>query len=180
LSPAKDDFGLSVYYSIDYAWLDNHSGQKKDTLSLELILLLQKYFLEGEMVWTANLGTESTYAKRGELDDLPAGYDWPTEPEMEIEFIAGTGLSYRFITNWYLGAEALYEAEHETEVGLERYSLFAGPSLHYGSQTWWSTLTYMSQMRGGGEMHSGQTEPDQLHLIEKTKQEVRFKLGFNF
>jgi hypothetical protein len=73
----------------------------------------------------------------------------------------------------------MYEAEHETEVGRERWSIFAGPSIHYGGKKWWATLSWMPQIRGGGETYAGQTDMN-LHLVEKTKQEVRFKVGFNF
>lgn len=179
LSPAKDDFGLAGYLSTGYSWLDPHSGQKKDKFTVETKLLAQKYFLDGELVWLGNLGMEATMAKRGALDNLPEDFDWPTHPEMEIGFSAGTGLSYRFAPNWFVGAEVLYEAEHETEVGRERWSIHAGPSLHYGGKKWWATLSWIPQIRGGGETYAGQADLN-LHLVEKTKQEVRFKVGFNF
>ncbi|HZX27300.1 MAG TPA: DUF6662 family protein, partial [Telluria sp.] len=69
--------------------------------------------------------------------------------------------------------------EFETEVGQERWSWFAGPTLHYGGKSWWATLTWFQQIRGGGEKFAGQDDND-LHLIEKTKQEVRVKFGFEF
>ena len=105
--------------------------------------------------------------------------EWGTDPEMEISTKIGTGLSYRFAPGWYAGAEVLREAEYETDVGLERWSVFAGPTLHYGGKQWWATLTYFKQLRGGGEKYAGQSD-EHLHLIEKTKNEVRLKLGYNF
>ena len=184
LSPAKDDFGLAGYMSLSYDWLDKHSGQDKDKYSIELELLAQKYFMEGQLVWAANIGTEAAYAKRDALSasrlaSLPADYDWPTDPEMEIEMKAGTGLSYRFAPGWFVGAETLYETEFETEVGQERWSWFAGPSLHYGGKDWWATVTWFHQLKGGGEKFEGQDDND-LHLIEKTKDEVRIKVGYEF
>ncbi len=179
LSPAKDDFGLSSYLSLSYDWLDIHSGQDKDKVSLELLFLMQKYFLEGELIWVANLGTESAHSDRKPISHLPDNFEWPVEPEMEIEFKAGTGLSYRFIPNWFIGGEAMYEVEYETEVNCERWSLFAGPSLHYGSEKWWSTITWMPQLKGGGLTFPEQ-DTQNLHLIEKTKQEFRWKIGFDF
>jgi hypothetical protein len=178
LSPALDDFGLSVMVGLDYLVLDPHSGRDKDTISISLDLQLQKYFMEGQLVWVANLGTESTRATRAPIADLPEDFEWPTEMEVEIEFLTGTGVSYRFMPNWYVGLETLYEIEYETEVALERRSLFAGPTLHYGGEKFWLTLTWFDQIRGGGETYDGQ--PSGLHLIEKTEQEVRFKLGLNF
>lgn len=179
LSAAKDDLGLATYFAIDQNWLDMHSGQKKDKTSMELELLLQKYFMEGEMIGVLNFGMEATRAKRDTIDDLPTDFEWPTVVEMEVELKTGAGLTYRFQPNWFAGAEVLYETEYETEVDQERWSLFAGPSLHYGSEKWWATLTWLRQMRGGGETFEDQDD-DRLHLIEKTKQEIRLKIGLNF
>ncbi len=179
LSPAKDDIGLSGLIGFDYTWKDKHSGQDKQTASVETALLLQKFMLEGQLTWVGNLGMEATYAKRDEIDGLPEDFEWPTDPEMEIELIFGTGLNYRFAPKWSLSMEVLYETEFETEVGQERWSVFAGPSLHYGSQTWWATLTWLPQLEGGGEQYEDQSDTD-LHLIEKTETEVRLKIGFNF
>lgn len=179
LSAAKDDIGLSMYTSLDYSWLDTHSGQEKDSTSFETMLLVQKYFLEGELIWLGNFGIESTYAHRRQVSDLPPDFEWPNHPEMEIELKAGTGLTYRFVPKWFIGGEVFYESEYETEVGQERWSTFAGPTLHYGSERWWSTFTYFKQLQGGGPPYPGQ-EDTKLHLIEKTKQEVRLKVGYNF
>jgi len=179
LSPAKDDIGLAGNISFDYDWIDTHSGQDKDTYSVEIDALLQKFMLEGQLSWVTNIGMETTFADRAEINDLPAGFDWPTDPEMEIELKFGSGVSYRVAPNWFLGLEAFYETEFETEVGQERWSVFAGPSVHYGSQTWWATITYLPQIKGGGETYENQPDTD-LHLIEKTEQEFRLKVGFNF
>lgn len=178
LSPALDDFGLSMTAGLDYLVLDPHSGRDKDTISIDLEVQLQKYFLEGQLIWAANFGTEGTRATRKPIDNLPEDFEWPTGMEVEIEFWAGTGLSYRFVPNWFIGVETLYETEYETEVAMERNSLFAGPTLHYGGEDYWFTLTYFDQVRGGGETFEGQ--PSGLHLIEKTEQEIRFKVGLNF
>jgi hypothetical protein len=179
LSPALDDFGLSTYVSLVYDRLDPHSGQDKAAYSVEGTLLAQKYFFEGQLVWVANVGTEATRATRGPIENLPPGFDWPINPEIEWEWTVGSGATYRFARNWYAGLELVYQTEFETEVGQERWSLFAGPSLHYGAQRWWATLTWTPQLRGGGEQYPRQTETD-LHLVEKTEREVRFKFGFNF
>lgn len=178
LSPALDNIGLSAIVGLDYLTLDPHSGRDKDTISISLDVQVQKYFMEGQLVWVANFGTESTRATRKAIANLPEDFEWPTEMEVEIEFSAGTGLSYRFLPNWYFGAETLYETEYETEVAMERNSVFAGPSLHYGGEKFWLTLTWFDQIRGGGETYEGQ--PSGLHLIEKTEQELRFKIGVNF
>lgn len=179
LRPAVAKVGLSLRFGLDYSWIDRHSGEDKDTASFEVDLIAQKYLLDGQLVWVGNFGLETTYADRAEIEGLPEGFEWPTDPEMEVEIKIGTGLSYRFVPKWFLGGEILYETEFETEVGQERWSVFAGPSLHYGSAKWWATLTYLPQLEGGGEQYGDQPDTS-LHLIEKTKQEIRLKLGFNF
>ncbi len=179
LSPALDDFGLSGYLALDHNWLDPHSGKDKDTTSLEMQLLMQKYFFDGQLIWAGNVGTEFTYAKRDNINNLPAGFEWPTDPEMELELMFGTGVSYRFANNWFIGAEVLYETEFETEVGQERYSWQAGPSIHYGGNAFWATFSWLPQIYGGGEQFASQDDTD-LHLIEKTKNEFVFKFGVDF
>jgi hypothetical protein len=179
LSPAKDDFGLSGTAALEYAWIDPHSGQKKSTLSAEFGLQMQKYYLDGQLVVVGNAMLEATRAKREPIDNLPAGFDWPTTPEMEIEPTFGAGFSYRFAPGWFAGLEAVYQSEYETEVDQERWTVFAGPSVHYAAQKWWGTLTLMRQLRGGGETFAEQGD-NRLHLIEKTRHELRLKLGFNF
>jgi len=176
LSPALAPVGVAGYWELDYMTIDPNSGQDKTTISAEGLLLLQKYFLEGQLIWVGNLGLESTYAKRDHIDGLPEDFEWPTDPEMEIELTAGSGLTYRFAPRWFAGVEALYETEYETEVGQERWSVFAGPNLHYATEHWWATLSYLGQLDGGGEHISPN---DDLHLIEKTKREIIFKFGVN-
>ncbi|HEY9199769.1 MAG TPA: DUF6662 family protein [Gammaproteobacteria bacterium] len=179
LSPVKDGIGVSLYVEPTIGTKDPHSGLDKRTYSLETLLLLQKNFFDDTLVWMTNLGFESTYARRDPVDNLPANFEWPVIPEMEIEPLIATGVSYRFAPNWYVGAETQYLAEYETEVGQERWSWFAGPTLHYGAQKWWATLTWFPQIQGGGELVPGQDDTD-LHLVEKTKQELRLKVGINF
>ncbi len=179
LSPLIDGVGLATRVSLEHSWLDPHSGQDKDTTSLGLDLLLQKNFLDDQLIGVANFGIESTYAKRDAIANLPAGFEWPTNPEMEIELSAGTGFTYRVAPRWFLGAETFYQTEFETEVGQERWSWHAGPTVHYAAKSWWATLTWMPQIKGGGEQYPGQSDTG-LHLIEKTKQETRLKFGYNF
>ena len=118
-------------------------------------------------------------ARRDAVSDLPEGFEWPTDEKMEIEFMAGTGVSYRFAPNRFVGADVLYQVERETEVAIERWSVQAGPCVHCGTRQWWATVTWLPQLAGGGEMFPEQDDKN-LHLIEKTKQEVRLKFGYNF
>ncbi|MCT2560237.1 hypothetical protein N0B51_14740 [Tsuneonella sp. YG55] len=178
LSPALDDFGLAIITAAEWKRLDPHSGQDKTEFEGKVVLAAQKYFRQGQIVWVGNLGIKAGVADRAPIADLPPDFDWPTTPEAEIELTAGTGITYRVASNWYLGAETQYATEFETEVGQERWSLFAGPTIHYGGKKIWATLTWFPQLAGGGERYPGQT--GNLHLIEKTKDEFRLKLGYNF
>lgn len=178
LSPALDNFGLAVITSVEVNRLDPHSGQDKLEYEAHTVLAAQKYFMQGQLIWIGNIGLKAGYEDRKAIANLPAGFDWPTTPEMEIEVSVGTGLSYRVAPNWFIGAETQWASEYETEVGNERWSLFAGPSIHYGGKKMWATLTWFPQITGGGEKYDGQT--GHLHLIEKTKDEFRLKFGYNF
>lgn len=179
LRPAIDGFGLAVVTSAEYKTLDPHSGQDKTEYEGKVLIAAQKYFRQGQVVWVGNIGLKAGHETRKPIAGLPAGFDWPTTPEMEIELSAGTGLTYRVAPNWFVGGEMQYTSEYETEVGQERWSLFAGPSIHYGGERIWATFTWFPQIKGGGERYAGQTDTG-LHLIEKTKNEFRLKIGVNF
>ncbi len=179
LSPALDDFGLALITSIEWKRLDKHSGQKKSEFEGKVVVAGQKYFKEGQLIWAGNLWMKTGIANRAPIANLPEDFDWPTTTEVEVELGASTGLSYRIIPKVFLGFEAEYTSEYETEVGQERWSLFAGPTLHYGGEKIWATLTWFPQLKGGGEKYDGQINQN-LHLIEKTKNEFRLKIGYNF
>ena len=216
LDTALDAIGLAMFFDTEVTRLDKHSGKGKRYLALETGLALQKYFLEGQVTWLANMAIQGVHATRAEIAQLdadgnqvsadimangrpltllfpdsglcdeegesffgdhPACFEWPNFPEMELELKFGTGVSFRFVNNWYFSLEGLYEEEYETEVGKERYSFFAGPGLHFEGQAWAVSFGYLRQLTGGGEL----IDPgDSLHLIEKTKNEFRVKLGYNF
>jgi len=178
LTPALDDFGLAQYTSLSYFWYDVNSGYRKNVYAFETFLLAQKYFLDGQLVWAGNLGIEADSATRQPIQGLPEDFEWPLTPEMEIAITVSTGLTYRIFSNWFVGAEIFYQTEHETVVGQERWSLQAGPTIHYAAKDWWATLTWMPQLVGGGTPFPGQ--PYNQQLIEKTSQEIRFKIGINF
>jgi hypothetical protein len=178
LSPAKDDFGLSAITGFDYSWIDPHSGQKKTEIEFGFSLQAQKYFMEGQLVWAANMGMRAAREYRAPIAGLNED-QWPTAGEDEILLTAGTALSYRFAPGWSAAVELVRETEFETGVAVERTSLFAGPTLHWAGKQWWTTLTYFKQLSGGGEKYEGQIDQN-LHLIEKTKKELRLKIGFNF
>lgn len=180
LSAAIDPIGLSATWELEYALIDPHSGRDKGKLGANFGLQAQKYYVEGQGILVGNLNLKAGHEKRGDISDLPAGFDMPTTAEIEIEEVAaGAGYTYRFAPNWFAGVETLYQVEYETEVDQERWSLFAGPTLHYGGEKWWGTLTWRHQLRSGGGKFEAQTDKDP-HLIEETREQYRVKVGYNF
>ena len=195
LSPAKDAIGLATQFELSYDWLDPHSGRSKNKTNAEMTLMLQKNLFDDQFILFGNTALGATYAVRAPLDaatqasadaaiqsltgDPTAVFEWTDKPEMEIEFKLGLGASYRFAPGWFAGVETQYVTEFETVVGQERWSLFAGPSLHYASKQWWATLTWYPQIMGGREQIINQSDTS-LHLIEKTKQEIRLRVGLEF
>ena len=53
---------------------------------------------------------------------------------------------------------------------------FVGPSLHYGAERWWATLTVMPQIAGWPDSRG----IGGLTLDDHERLEVRLKLGYNF
>ncbi len=209
LNTAEHIVGLAAFWQGNYATLDKHSGKDKEIWSLESGLAIEKYLMEGQLTWRGNLSVKALHTTRGEIantfnedgsqrsadivlngqprtvyfegsgmcEDDESCFEWPNFPEMEIELKIATGLSYRFTNNWYVSAEALYEEEYETEVNRERHSFFIGPGLHYEGRHWAFSALYLRQLGGGGEL----IDPaDDLHLIEKTENELRMKVSYNF
>ena len=207
LNTAEDIVGLAAFWQGNYETLDKHSGKDKEVWSLESGIAIEKYLMEGQLTWRGNLAIKAIHATRGEVantfnedgsqqsadivlngqpktvyfsgacEDDESCFEWPNFAEMEIELKIGTGLSYRFTNNWYVSGEVLYEEEYETEVNRERWSIFAGPGLHFEGRNWAFSAVYLRQLSGGGEL----IDPaDDLHLIEKTENELIMKVAYNF
>jgi len=167
LSPYKDNFGLALYLEPGYSRVDKITGEHGNEYELEFKLILQKNFLDDQLIWAANISPEFEREKMG-LD---------TEWENHFLFEVSTGLSYRFAPNWYAGLEARYDSEYpNNNLGnREHWALFAGPNIHYAAKDWWWTLTFLPQIQG---------RPDNtvsgLQLDEHERYEWRLKIGYNF
>jgi hypothetical protein len=67
----------------------------------------------------------------------------------------------------------------------EHSAFFLGPSVHYGSQSWWITLTVLPQITGhpkslGIGADGREITDSRLHLGQHEVFETRFKFGLNF
>jgi len=166
LSPYKDDFGLGLYAELTYGQIDKISGEPNNEWEFETKLLLQKNFMEDQLIWAGNVILE--FAREHEAGE---------EAELEAKVSLVTGLSYRFAPGWYGGLEARYESIWPAEGPREAWALFLGPTLHYGSKAWWATLTWLPQISG---KPNDPALSSHLTLEEFEKNEFRLRVGFPF
>lgn len=164
-SPYKEDFGLALYFEPGYSRIFKISGERQDEYSLEFKLLFQKNFFENQMTTVFNLNFEP------EVRRFYGNQSW----EKEIAIEATTGVSYRFIPNWFGGLEARYHSEYPDWGKREHWAVFLGPNVHYGSERWWFTFTAFPQFAGGPRVKG-----ENVHLSEHEKTEYRLKVGYNF
>lgn len=166
MSPYKDAFGLALYFEPTYG------PMKKE---LEAKLIVDKNFLDGELVWAAN------FVAAQEQEKYPG--EW--EKEAEIQFL--TGLSYRFAPKWSAAVEYRYSRGYfgNTWASSNReYSAhFLGPTLHFADKRWWLTVTWLPQMPWA----KGYT-PDAIENVidgrfykeSFARNEFRLRVGFSF
>jgi hypothetical protein len=167
LSPFKDPLGVALRLEAGYLVNDEGAGQTQHVRFLAPELDLQKNFREDTVIWNLNLGPEWAWGKQ------------PTDQDpREFSLQAATGVAYRFASNWFAGIEVRTLSEWSLfDLGrFEHVAVYAGPSIHYGGQRWWATLSWLYQAYGAGidEPRDGQT------FTEETSNLVRLKVGVNF
>lgn len=167
LSPFKDPIGLALRLEGGYLWHDEVDGLREREMYYAPEVDLQKNFLDDTLITEAWAGSEWSWGKR------------PAEQyDHELALQGGTGVSYRFAPNWFVGLEANIRAEWPMFMfnNFEHAVVYTGPSIHYSSERWWITLTYVGQAwgQGVGEPSDGRT------YAEETDNQVRLKIGFNF
>jgi len=170
LSPYKDPVGLALYVEPGYSRVEKVSGEHQDEWELETKLLLQKNFLDDQLIAVFNATPEF------ELNKVRGAHD--TEAELALEFTGG--LIYRFLPRWYAGIEARYHSEYpnfDDELTREHWAAFVGPVIHYGTERWWFTLTALPQVYGKPQ---DEDRSRTLHLDEHERFELRLKTGINF
>jgi Family of unknown function (DUF6662) len=170
LSPYEDPLGLALYLEPGYSRIDKISGEHEDEWELEAKLILQKNFLDDQLIAVLNISPEMEWEKgRGEHE---------TETELPLEFTGG--LIYRLAPKWYAGVEARYHSEYPNfpdEITREHWAMFVGPVIHYGAERWWFTLTALPQVYGKPQEEE---RSHTLHLAEHERFELRLKTGINF
>lgn len=171
LSPYKDALGLAFYVEPGYALVTGGAGEDVIAWELETKVILQKNFLEDQLVTNLNITTEFEWEK-----PRPSG---GAAYETEFVFEASGGLAYRVAPNLFVGVEARYQtAFPDMSLGnQESWAFFAGPAVHYGGERWWATLTWLPQIVGDSP---GSVRSNQLDLDHHERNEIRLKVGFNF
>jgi hypothetical protein len=156
-------------------WYRKVDLAKTKQISLEPKLIVQKNFLNDQLIATYNLGLE--FEKRS----FPESGD----AENEISATNTLGLAYRFAPKWYAGIEARHHADILNGVKNNNTTFF-GPSLHYGTGNWYVTVSYLRQLRGNSPYTGYSVDPSaptassKYHLEEDTKNEFRLKLAYEF
>ena len=174
-SPYKDELGFSLYFEPGYSRVFKISGEEQAEWSLEFKFILQKNFLENTLVWVLNVSPEFEVRK----------FEGSDEWERELAFEVSSAVSYRFAPNWFAGIDTRYHSEYPNYGAREHYAVFAGPTVHYGAEKWWFTLTVLPQLFGGPTLdddpaHAGHAHSHGgVHLSEHERVEIRTKIGFN-
>jgi hypothetical protein len=170
-SPFKEDIGIALRWEMGYKIHDDVAGLEQDMIYFKPEIMLQKNYLDDTLITVLNLGLQEAWGKK------PA-----EEYDNEISFLQSAGVSYRFMPNWFIGLEerTVVECPYLTtgnRYAYEHSAMFAGPALHYGSESWWCTLSWSQQIYGDGVDEGPNSH---LSYAEETKNEFRFKVGFNF
>lgn len=170
-SPFKSPLGVAIYVEPEYSRRHKISGENFTEYALETKLLLQRNFMDDQLVSVFNFTYEHEFEKEKEA----AGLEEEFEQEAAIEMT--WGLSYRFRPNWFIGGEGRTHAEYpDADLGnREHRAWFAGPTLHYGGRKWWFTATVLPQVFGTPHENS-----KHLFLGEHERVETRIKIGYNF
>ena len=167
LSPFKDPVGLAFRLEGGYLRHDEVGGLNENEWFIAPEIDLQKNFRDDTINLDMNLGSEWAWGKQ------PAE-QYPRELSLQ----GATGIAYRFASNWFIGAETRVRSEFPLFdlSNFEHTVVYAGPSLHYGAQRWWATVSWLYQVYGKGvdEDNPGIT------FAEETRQMVRLKFGWNF
>jgi uncharacterized protein DUF6662 len=178
MSPYTDPVGLAIYF-------EPTVGNR--FLEFDTRILVQKNYLDDRLILAANI----TWAP--EIRYLPGNPYAPAgSPEaspntnIETDVNWGAGASYRFAANWSFA----WEFQNEREIN--EWDIFArsqwmgnayytGPSLHYGGEHFFATLTAWEQLPWANNyMHQPVIYKGRDYDVDFENYRVRVKLGYYF
>ncbi len=175
LSPYKDPIGLSLYLEPEMGVRERLTGTDISERALECKLILVKNFLEDRLVLASNIVFEPEWQRS----------DGERSKELANEY--DLGAAYLFKPHWSGGLELLNRRNFRNQdFSQQRASaIFLGPMLHYGSTTWWTSLTVLPQIGGtpralGLDANGNAVADSTRTLAEYEKIQIRLKIGIEF
>ena len=99
--------------------------------------------------------------------------------ERELELAAHVGAGYFITSNFVAGAEVRAVSEFKGGKEYEGTTLFAGPTLAFAQEKWWTALAFQPQLFfiAGEEEEGG--EEGHLNLEDHERMEVRLLVGMD-
>jgi hypothetical protein len=178
LSPYSDPIGLALY-------LEPSVGKFKNELESKLIL--QKNFLDDRLVLGYNLTLAPEWEKKtGDPAADPASPEFTARKEKVTELVHAFGVSYRFAPGWSAALEVRNHHEyagHSLSSSNREFTAWnAGPTLHYASQSWWVTATWLPQLKAARCYTDDQCAEtvNRRNLDDLERNEFRFRFGISF
>jgi len=158
-----------LYIEPSYSRINKISGITGTEYEIEPKIILQKNFLEDQLITVLNFTGEFEWERFPESE--------ATERELKLELSGG--VAYHIAPNWYAGLEARVQGVYPNmNLGnREAWAFFAGPAVHYNSNKWWFTLSIMPQLTGSPRDPALSSH---LQLDEFERTEVRLKVGYYF
>lgn len=178
LSPYADPVGLALYVEPSFGKFKNE---------LETKLILQKNFLDDRLVLGYNLTLAPEWEKKAADPAAdPASAEFGARTEKVTELVHTFGVSYRFAPGWSAGVEARNHHEYSGHSLKRRDREFsawsAGPTVHYASQSWWFTATWLPQLKSARCFTDDQCAEtaNRRNLADLERNEFRFRFGIPF
>ncbi|PHX58934.1 MAG: hypothetical protein CK522_01560 [Opitutia bacterium] len=160
-NPDTQDWGVALYIEPGYSQVSSKNGAHRDQLKLETKLLLQHNFgANDEWVYAANI--------IGELE-----HETATHADT-VKLKLTQGLARAVGANWYVGAEAILEAEW-SELNNHQYTaLLAGPCVRYQRDGFFVRFTALAQVT------ATPANKGDLNVTKKSPYEGRLLFGYEF
>ena len=160
-NPDTQDWGVALYIEPGYSQVSSKDGTHRDQLKLETKLLLQHNFgADDEWIYAANLIAEVERVTATGADT--------------VKFKLTQGVAYALAANWYVGAEAIIEAEW-AELNDHQYTaVMVGPCARYQQGGFFVTFTALAQVT------ATPANKGNLNVTKKSPYETRLRVGYEF
>jgi hypothetical protein len=172
--PSSSDFSFKgVSAELKYQLLNPNTKPVGVALYLEPTYNGNEQELEYKLILSKNLGDNWVLAANATFEQEWEQADDTTKEESVLEFTLGA--AYRFTPNWSVGLEGRYHSVYAGTTLNDHLGTgwFLGPNLHYGTSSWWATLTVLPQIAGNPSDGGINTTEHQIF-------ETRLIFGLNF